>query len=94
MAETIYKVKLTEENNYHVKRETEPTEVKILMVKGEKGEKGEKGDPGEIDDLKYSDLPDKPQINDVTLEGNKSFEDLGAETLTNIEINNIINSIV
>lgn len=42
----------------------------------------------------YQQLDDLPQINDVTLLGNKSFEDLGADSLTNIEIENIINSIV
>ena len=42
----------------------------------------------------YNDLNDKPQINDVELIGNKTFEELGAESLTNIDIENIINSIV
>ena len=42
----------------------------------------------------YNRLNNKPQINDVELIGNKSFEDLGVESLTNIEIENIINSIV
>lgn len=42
----------------------------------------------------YNKLDNKPQINDVELIGNKSFEDLGAESLTNIDIENIINSIV
>ncbi len=90
MPEQICKVKLTEEHNYKVKRETPTTDVKILMVKGEKGEKG---DPGETA-TDYATLTNKPQINDITLVGNKSFEDLGAESLTNIEIDNIINSIV
>lgn len=42
----------------------------------------------------YNSLDDKPSINEVTLIGDKSFEDLGAETLTNLEIESIINSIV
>lgn len=42
----------------------------------------------------YEDLTNKPQINEVELMGNKSFEDLGSSKLTNIEIDNIINSIV
>ena len=41
----------------------------------------------------YEQLDDLPQINDVTLIGNKSFEDLGAESLTNLEIEAIINSV-
>lgn len=42
----------------------------------------------------YNKLNDKPQINDVELIGNRSFEELGAESLTNIDIENIINSVV
>lgn len=42
----------------------------------------------------YNELDNKPQINGNTLEGDKTFEDLGAESLTNIDIENIINSIV
>lgn len=42
----------------------------------------------------YNQLNDKPKINDVELKGNKTFEDLGAESLTNIEIEEIINSVV
>lgn len=41
----------------------------------------------------YEQLDNLPQINDVTLIGNKSFEDLGAESLTNLEIESIINSV-
>ena len=62
--------------------------------KGEQGIQGEKGEKGGPGTTNYANLTDKPQINDVTLHGNKSFEDLGAETLSNIEIDNIINSIV
>lgn len=42
----------------------------------------------------YNDLTDKPLINGVTLSGDKSFEDLGSDSLTNLEIDNIINSVV
>ena len=40
----------------------------------------------------YADLPDKPLINGVTLECNKTFEELGELTLTNSEIKDIIDS--
>jgi hypothetical protein len=59
--------------------------------KGDPGEKGEKGDPGTTD---YEDLINKPQINDITLASNKSLEDLNITSLSNIEIENLINSVV
>lgn len=40
----------------------------------------------------YADLLDKPAVNGVTLEGDKSFEELGELTLTNSEIKNLIDS--
>ena len=40
----------------------------------------------------YEKLKNKPQINSVELLGNKSFEDLGAEFLTNMEIEELINN--
>lgn len=42
----------------------------------------------------YNDASSKPQINGVTLAGDKSFEDLGTDSLSNIDIDNIINSVV
>ena len=49
---------------------------------------------GQTANTNYDDLSNKPQINSVTLEKNKSFNDLGAKSLTNMEIQNLINSIV
>lgn len=43
--------------------------IRILMLKGEKGEIGDAGD--------YSTLQNKPKINNVELNGNKSTSDLG-----------------
>lgn len=37
----------------------------------------------------YNELYNKPSINEVVLEGNKTFEDLGDHMLTNIEIKQI-----
>ena len=34
----------------------------------------------------YEELENKPQINEVTLIGNKSFDDLGLSALTSLEI--------
>ena len=41
----------------------------------------------------YPLLSDKPQINDTTLIGNKSFEDLGVKTMTNLEIKEIFDRV-
>lgn len=95
--EKTYRVKLTEENTYQVERSQELDDVKIFVAKGEKGDKGDKGDKGERGEsgtTDYREMLNKPQINNVELTGDKSFEDLGAETLSNIDIDNLINSIV
>ena len=42
----------------------------------------------------YNKLTNKPQINEIELKDNKNLEDLNVNKLTNIEIENIINSIV
>lgn len=41
----------------------------------------------------YEDLYNKPSINEVTLIGNKTFEDLGDTPLTNLEIKRIFDRI-
>lgn len=38
----------------------------------------------------YNSLKNKPQINSVELQGNKTFDDLGMSALTNIDIFNIL----
>ena len=42
----------------------------------------------------YNDFDDKPSINEVELIGNKELPDLQVESLTNLEIEALINSIV
>ena len=41
----------------------------------------------------YPPLTDKPQINDVILLGNKSFEDLGISDMSNLEIKEMFDRI-
>ena len=48
--------------------------------KGDKGEQGEQGIQGLPGTTVYSELTDKPIINGVTLEGDKSLSDLGVPT--------------
>lgn len=38
----------------------------------------------------YELLINKPLINSVTLQGDKSFEDLGLEAITNMELENLL----
>lgn len=45
---------------------------------------------GDIVHRSYNDLADKPSINEVTLMGDKSFEDLGLGTLSDQDIDEII----
>lgn len=61
-------------------------------VKGDRGEKGEQGiqglpgASGQPGTTVYSDLSDKPSINNVTLEGNKTLSDLGIVNYDDTEI--------
>lgn len=41
----------------------------------------------------YNELYNKPSINEVELKGNKTFEDLGDKTLSNIEIKAIFDRV-
>ena len=57
--------------------------VKVVMLKGEKGDTGATGD--------YSGILNKPQINSVELDGNKSASDLGLATAS--EQQNILDTL-
>ena len=52
--------------------------VKIVMLKGEKGDAGDAGD--------YSGLTNKPKINSVVLDGDKSSEDLKLASKARMDI--------
>lgn len=70
--------------------------IKKLKISGEIQQcvtvAGEVGKPsGGTND--YEALINKPQINDVTLVGNKSFKELGLRPATNTEIAEIINRV-
>lgn len=41
----------------------------------------------------YEMLSNKPSINEITLIGNKSFEDLGVNTMTNLEIKELFDRV-
>lgn len=46
--------------------------------------------PAFIGTRDYNYLLNQPQINSVTLKGNKSFDDLGLSALTNMELRNLL----
>lgn len=62
-------------------------------VKGDRGEKGEKGEQG-IQGLPgttvYSELSDKPSINGVILEGNKTLSELGIVNYDDSDIKRLL----
>jgi len=70
------------------------TNTSLPLLKGDKGDKGDRGEKGDPGTTIYTELTDKPSINDVVLENNKNLPDLNVNSLTNIEIEDIINSIV
>jgi len=39
----------------------------------------------------YNDLYNKPQIEGITLQGNKTYEELNMHRITNMELENILN---
>lgn len=55
-------------------------------VKGDRGEKGEQGIQGLPGTTVYSELSDKPSINNVTLVGNKTLSELGIVNYDDTEI--------
>lgn len=59
-------------------------------VKGDRGEKGEQGIQGLPGTTVYSELSDKPSINGVILEGNKTLSELGIVNYDDTEIKRMI----
>lgn len=77
-----------EEQNPIVELEKEKIPMVELEVE-EVFEGGGGGTPAQTTD--YEKLKNKPSINEVELSGNKSFEELGISSLSNLEIMQIIN---
>ena len=76
--EQIYHLK--EQLEFYLNAQEDIRQAVINATKGEKGDPGPpgpKGDPGGGGTGSYSDLTDKPQIEGVTLEGNKTASNLG-----------------
>lgn len=61
--------------------------IETPMVELEFGSPGPRSVEREND---YDALVNQPQINGVTLKGNKSFEELGEGTISNAELSEII----
>lgn len=75
-----------EENEQPITLSQEDNSEQLVMVAEETVSGGGTKD--------YNKLKNHPQINDIELIGNRTFEDLGADSLTNLEIDAIINSVV
>ena len=43
-----------------------------------------------VNNLNYESLTNKPKLNNVTLEGNKSLEEIGITPISNIELLNLL----
>lgn len=76
--------------------ESDDVQVQLMSMSGDEvhtltsiGNGGGGGCCGTYD---YNELYNKPQIESVELIGNKTFEDLGLDDMSNIEIYNIVNS--
>lgn len=59
-------------------------------VKGDKGDKGEQGIQGLPGTTVYSELSDKPSINNVTLVGNKTLSELGIVNYDDSDIKRLL----
>ena len=94
------------EQIYHLKEQLElylnaQEDIRQAVINATKGEKGDPGPPGPKGDkgdqgdpgggaTTYSELPDKPQIEGVTLEGDKTYEELNLQRMTNTELEEIL----
>lgn len=47
-------------------------------------------DKVKVNNLDYESLKNKPQLNSVTLKGNKSLEEIGIAPISNIELLNLL----
>lgn len=80
-----YKKYEEERQNNEFEREAYINELKQRVLNGEfKGERGEQGPAGTT---KYTELTDKPKINNVELNDNKTSNDLGLQELLDSGVN-------
>ena len=91
-------------SNADISEESEELVVNIIEAgpKGDKGEpgiqgpKGDKGDTGDVGPqgpsgtTDYSQLINKPSINNVELDGNKTLSDLGINSITEDQVKTLI----
>lgn len=67
--------------------------VRISPIQKDSVKVGIKSAVNYIYDLDYTDLKNKPSINDVELVGNKTSEDIGISTISNSQISKLIDYI-
>lgn len=65
-----------------------------MALRGLKGDKGDKGDPAPPSVTSYNELLDKPEIEGIVLEGNKTFSQLDLNVLPNTKIQEIFDDLI
>lgn len=65
-----------------------------MALRGLKGDKGDKGDPAPPSVTSYNELLDKPEIEGIVLEGNKTFSQLDLNVLSNTGIQEIFDDLI
>lgn len=86
-----HKARISLENQFYIDDATKEEQgIRILMLKGEKGDAGASGD--------YNSLENKPQINAITLQGNKTAYQLNLQEtidrITNSDIEYMLDHFV
>ena len=76
---------------FEIEFDTSRNDFEIDMKESTQEIEIEEGNITNIGTKDYKQLYNKPSIEGVTLINNKSFEDLGAKSLTNLEIERLIN---
>lgn len=84
---------IEEEKELEITVEDEGEELEVQIKDEETELEIDVEDETQVFNLDYNHLVNKPRVNDVELVGDKSFEELGVNPMTNIEIKEIFNRV-
>lgn len=90
--EEIIKI-LEEDQETEIEVEDEGAELEVPVEDEETELEVEVEDETQVFNLDYNHLVNKPRINDVELIHGKTFEELGINPMTNLEIKEIFNRV-